>query len=136
MINLRLQRLALFDDVTLGSLAVGNTPWFFTVERPWLNNAPFVSCIPAGQYPWKWVDTGTAGNRHGRGIGIEDVDGRTLIRIHIANVASQVEGCVGVGMTRHDYRGGVRGVGSSTEALEKLMDMLEGEHGMITILNP
>lgn len=135
MINLRLQRLALHDDCTLGALSIGNTPWFFTVERPWLNNAPYVSCIPADMYPWKWVDTGTAGNRNGRGIGILDVPDRDLIRVHVANYASQVQGCVGVGLQRHDFAQG-RGVGASGPALDRLMDMLEGEHGMITILNP
>jgi len=132
---LTLKRLAFLDDCTLGVLSIGNVPFCFTVERPWLNNKPYVSCIPAASYPVKWVSTETAGNRNGRGLGVENVDGRTLIRIHVANYAHEVAGCIGVGLQRWDFRG-KRGVGPSTPALEELMDRLEGKEAILHIHNP
>jgi hypothetical protein len=132
---LNLKRLAFLDDCTLGVLSIGNIPFCFTVERPWLNNAPNISCIPAASYPIKWVDTQTAGNRHGRGLGVENVPERSLIRIHVANTASEVEGCIGVGMERADFPDG-KGVGNSRRALRKLMDRLEGQEAILHIHNP
>jgi hypothetical protein len=133
MMNLKLKRLDFREDCTLGVLMVNGTPWYFTVERPWLNNTPFVSCIPGGTYPIKWVDTKTSGNRNGRGIGIEDVPDRTLIRVHVANYASQVAGCAGVGFKRYDFPH-ARGVSESSGALNHLMDRFpDGQEGLIHI---
>jgi hypothetical protein len=132
---LRLQRLALLEDCTLGVLSIGNAPYCFTVERPWLNNAPNKSCIPAASYPVKWVVTETAGNRNGRGLGVENVPDRTLIRIHVANVAEEVQGCIGVGLQRHDFRRG-KGVSQSRAALSRLMDILEGQEAILHVFNP
>jgi len=132
---LRLQRLAMLDQCTLGVLSIGNVPFCFTVERPWLNNAPNISCIPAASYPVKWVVTGTSGNRNGRGLGVENVPDRTLIRIHVANVADEVQGCIGVGLQRHDFRRG-QGVSQSRAALSKLMDIMEGQEAILHIFNP
>jgi hypothetical protein len=132
---LTLKRLAFLDDCTLGVLSIGNIPFCFTVERPWLNNIPNESCIPAASYPLKWVATNTAGNRKGRGLGVENVDGRSLIRIHVANTADEVKGCIGVGMERADFPEG-KGVGNSKRALRKLMDRLEGKEAILHVHNP
>jgi hypothetical protein len=132
---LTLQRLVLLEDCTLGVMSVDDIPFCFTVERPWLNNAPFVSCIPPASYPVKWVMTGTSGNRNGRGLGVENVPERTLIRIHVANTADEVEGCIGIGLQRHDFTRG-RGVSQSRAALSALMDILEGKEAILHINNP
>jgi hypothetical protein len=132
---LTLHRIALLEECTLGILTIEDKFFCFTVERPWLNNAPYISCIPAASYPVKWVVTGTAGNRNGRGLGVENVKNRSLIRIHIANTANEVEGCIGVGMKRHDFRDG-RGVSQSKVALSALMDILEGKEAILHINNP
>lgn len=70
-----------------------------TLERPWLDNEPFVSCIPQGHYlmsPWvspKFgkcyiVDGGSVGKTSGT---------RTHILFHAANWVDQLEGCIAVG---------------------------------------
>lgn len=133
--TLTLQRLVFLSDCTLGVLSVDDIPFCFTVERPWLNNTPNISCIPAASYPVKWIMTQTAGNRNGRGLGVENVDGRTLIRIHVANTAGDVQGCIGVGMQRSDFMEG-RGVGQSRTALKALMDMMEDKEAILHIHNP
>jgi hypothetical protein len=132
---LTLNRLAFLHNCTLGVLSVYDVPFCFTVERPWLNNEPNVSCIPAASYPIKWVATQTAGNRNGRGLGVENVPDRSLIRIHVANTADEVKGCIGVGLQRHDFTRG-RGVSQSRAALSSLMDILEGREAILHIHNP
>lgn len=133
---LKLQRLVLLPDCALGVLSLDDIPYFYTVERPWLNNAPNISCIPAASYPVKWVITETSGNRNGRGLGVENVEHRSLIRIHVANTASEVQGCIGVGMERVDFPEG-KGVGNSRRALRKLMDKFEGkEESILHVFNP
>lgn len=64
------------------------------VERPWAGNAPFISCIPAGVYEIKL-------DRYHRGdypaYEVLNVVGRTEIKIHIANLAIEVNGCIALG---------------------------------------
>lgn len=45
-----LQRFDSSDHGTFGRLG----PWF-TGELPWRDNAPLISCIPAGTYPVTWA---------------------------------------------------------------------------------
>lgn len=88
-----LERFAYGPDATLGRLVLDGS-LFYTVERPWLDNAPFKSCIPEGiyqvepysspKYPDVWE--------------ITDVPERTHILIHVANYSKDVQGCIGVGM--------------------------------------
>lgn len=83
-----------------GQLRLG-THWWFTVERPWLQNAPSVSCIPAGTYPLKlgffYSGDGIGGKPDYPAYELQDVPGRALIKIHRANRASQVKGCIAIG---------------------------------------
>lgn len=72
----------------------------YTVERPWLDNQPGVSCIPEGHYSLRL-------GRYNRGDYpayevTNNPPGRSLIKIHIANVATDVMGCIGLGQ---NYRG-------------------------------
>jgi len=80
---------------TFGELAVGGFRCF-TVERPWLNNEPWVSCIPNGEYEM------TPTRYHRRNINtweLGPVPGRTRILIHPGNTWTDVRGCVAVGST-------------------------------------
>jgi hypothetical protein len=68
-----------------------------TIERPWLNNAPDISCIPAGLYTLKyqWSD--------GHEMGLFwflNVPGRTACEFHSANLAAQLKGCMAPGDSR------------------------------------
>jgi hypothetical protein len=66
-----------------------------TVERPWLDNKPSVSCIPEGTYVlWphtspKFPDTV---------IELADVPGRSAILIHPANHPAELMGCIAPGI--------------------------------------
>jgi hypothetical protein len=66
-----------------------------TLEDDWLNNAPRVSCIPAGTYSCHrdtYHKTGEAT------FEIRGVPNRSRILFHAANTEEHVEGCVGLGM--------------------------------------
>ncbi len=90
---MKLQRFAYSDLGTFGRLLL---PSFscYTVERPWLNNRPFVSCVPEGTYRLE-------PRRYNRGgyetLEITGVPNRSLILIHKGNLPRHVQGCVAVG---------------------------------------
>ena len=77
---------------------------FFTVERPWENNLPFVSCIPEGDYsliPYKSDKYGNVLVMVNNELGIthykEPHSNRYACLIHTANYPHDVEGCIGLG---------------------------------------
>ncbi len=87
-----LERFAYLDNGTLGRMWAGD--WnCYTIERPWLDNRPNVSCIPEGDYTCQPF----SGNRFKDVVQIMDVPDRTFILFHVANFPHDVEGCIGVG---------------------------------------
>jgi hypothetical protein len=66
----------------------------YTVEPPWRNNEPRVSCIPCGTYyaePAQFYRGGYATWQ------LKGVPGRTLIKLHIANFGDELMGCIAPG---------------------------------------
>lgn len=88
-----LERFCYSDMGTFGKLRYKNFECY-TVERPWENNTPYVSCVPPGIYPIK-------PSRFNKGNypcwELEQVPNRTLIKIHRANTYHDVQGCIGLG---------------------------------------
>lgn len=86
-----------FCDSEMGTFGRLYMPEFscFTVERPWISNEPFISCIPVGTYD-------LVPSRYHRGgydtYEIADVPGRSRILIHKGNTMAHVQGCVAIGM--------------------------------------
>lgn len=66
----------------------------YTVEPPWAQNKPGVSCIPAGLYA---LDLGIYHKHDYPAYELRHVPGRANIKIHIANVAAELDGCIAVG---------------------------------------
>lgn len=110
-----LTRLAYLPTGTLGKLTVGDET-FFTIERPWLGNKPFESCIPEGIYRCKRYSSA----KYPDTFEITGVPGRSAILFHVANYPDDVQGCVGVGTDLLD----VVGVGSSIPAFKKFLHLL------------
>ena len=85
---------------SFGTLSVGDHSWF-TVERPWAQNKPSISCIPAGSYPLVlgtfYSGDGPGGKSDYPAYEVQNVPGRAQIKIHIANKASQLKGCIAPG---------------------------------------
>jgi hypothetical protein len=84
---------------TTGQILFPDRPSLFTLEDPWLNNAPNVSCIPTGTYRcifsmsarWKKLMPE-----------LLNVPGRSSIRIHGGNTTQDTEGCILLGMGLED----------------------------------
>jgi hypothetical protein len=106
--NLILTRLAWINgnavecpEGTYGLLKFPTGEEFYTCERPWKNNKPFVSCIPTGVYyleqRYSPVVQRTSGGEFSEGWEVTDVRDRDYIMIHPGNWPSDVEGCIAVG---------------------------------------
>jgi hypothetical protein len=93
-------------------------PQCVTLERPWVNNARNVSCIPTGEY--KVVPHN--GARFKNCYRLEDVPGRTAILIHKGNRIKDTEGCILVGQQFWND-----GILQSKNALDYLRDTLPEE---------
>ena len=87
----------------------------YTIERPWLDNKNGISCIPLGSYQVSKFVSPSKGDV----FLLHDVPGRSMIEIHVANLASELEGCIAVGLDFTE-----QGVGRSRLALDKLYERL------------
>jgi len=117
---MKLDRIAYLPEAVVGKLYIDGAPMLWTIERPWVPGAPGgmpnVSCVPDGAYSLI---------RHARPNGdvcvalrnpscgvyysqehLPPSGGRTLILIHSANYASELQGCVapGLGLTVNENR--------------------------------
>lgn len=135
MPNVILERFAYAPDGTFGRLKMPNGKVFFTVERPWLGNKPFESCIPDGIYMLERrrspVVERTRGGDYLEGWEVTHVPGRTFIMIHPGNWPRNFEGCIGVGtqymVIKDPYDGQWKsGVASSRKAFAQVMGALDG----------
>jgi hypothetical protein len=110
---IEITRFALLPDRTLGKAVYGEHV-FWTIEKPWKDNQPYVSCIPEGYY--------RLGRRNSPRFGpnvweVLEVPNRTHILLHVANTADDVVGCIGFGSSVWADLGGV---GSSRKAMNQL----------------
>ncbi len=104
---------------TIGKLSYGDFSCF-TVERPWHKNQPFVSCIPEGEYEIKRRNSPRFGDNQWE---VSGVVGRSHILFHVANLPSELAGCIGLGERVH---GDLGGVGSSRAAIESFYRKTQG----------
>lgn len=118
------------DTQTNGILTMPSGREFYTLEPPWRNNKPFVSCIPDGAYlieSWESpthgkcyiVSGGTVGKTEGN---------RTYILFHPANKVHELQGCIALGL-------GMSGdnLTKSAAAIKLFLDELNGEPAMLFI---
>lgn len=122
-----LERFCYHPNATLGVLEV-DFERFYTVERPWLDNKPNVSCIPVGTYEMGWRES----PRFGETWHIKDVPDRTYILIHVANYARDVEGCIGLGM---GLMGDTVAVSESKKAVTRFEELTKGGEWQLKIEN-
>lgn len=122
-----LSRFLYTPNGVFGDLILPDGWRFYTAERPWLNNAPNVSCIPTGEYRLALRRSGvverSTGGEFLEGWEITNVPGRTFIMIHPGNTMHDLQGCVAVGDSL-GYLGGNRAVLNSRKAFRELMGRL------------
>lgn len=105
-----------------GELFVDGLRECYTLERPREGDHP---CIPAGTYN---ILLTLSPHMHYITPELLDVPGRSAIRIHIANKASELLGCTAVGLTHS-----LNWVGESKNAFESLMTLLRTTLDPLTI---
>lgn len=94
-----------------------------TIELPWLDNEPSISCIPEGMYDYEVIDQSPSIDYPH--VWIKDVPGRAGIKIHVANYVFQLRGCIAVGKDHKDIdRDGVIDVTESRNTLNKLLKVV------------
>lgn len=127
--RLKLRRNYL-DNCTLGKLSFDGVHLCYTVEKPWLSNEKFKSCVPPGVYDiipikkhHKFGNCWYLSNKN-LGVSLNSDTIRTEIFIHIANYPHNVVGCIGPGLTLHPEKWGV---GRSTNAMNHLRSILKDD---------
>lgn len=89
------------DQGTFGIMTLDDGTTFHTLELPWRDNAHGLSCIPAGTYICKKVDS----PKHGPCYMVMNVPDRDSIEVHACNYGGDVRlgyrsdllGCIGLG---------------------------------------
>lgn len=79
-------------EATLGTIQVRDK-FFVTLENPWMNNKPLVSCIPTGKYEVVPVKSSKFGDTYM----VKDVPNRSHILFHAGNTEADTDGCILVG---------------------------------------
>jgi hypothetical protein len=106
-----------------------------TLERRWMNNAQFVSCIPIGIYKCKLIDSSKGTLQSGRfahkAYWVLDIPNRTEVTIHVGNYLDDIEGCIAVG---RKYANNM--IKDSRFAMNDFMSYMDGqEEFVLRVLN-
>lgn len=113
---------------TFGLLKLPSGETLYTVERPWLHNQPFISCVPCETYdlvPFSSPRFGDTYALRGETVGVTQDEGkaRYACLFHSANQANEVQGCIAPG--HHLGATGVSwAVFQSKAAIIKLLNVL------------
>jgi len=142
--NLVLTRNAFTPWGVFGELEFPTYEKFFTIERPWLNNKPFKSCIPDGVYYLEKRHSPVVGRTSGQefqeGWEVTDVVDRTFIMIHPANWKEDLAGCIGVGLdyaiTRNRKNESALSVLRSRDAFREVMALLDEQSSWTLDIRP
>lgn len=124
------------NDCTVGKLFVEYTATrerlllAHTIEKPWLNNEPFNSCIPEGSYLVKPTDSPKFGPTYyvesisDVGVGLDHGE-RTHILFHAGNTVDDTSGCIVVG-ENFGVIDGKRAVLNSKATMQELLRIFDG----------
>jgi hypothetical protein len=117
-----IMRLEKSEEGTFGVLRLDGRVQCVTLEPPERGNRVGVSCIPAGTYTCRRVDSPTFGPT----FEVADVPGRTAILFHQGNVVRDTHGCILLG-SRFGRLGPERGVLDSRTAFAEFLADCAGE---------
>ena len=136
---LEIKRVSTDNEGTLGVLYTNGFACY-TLELPWRDNKPFISCIPEGLYTIALDDSVIIGKKPV--LRFYDVKGRWGILIHVGNYAgdvsagnkSDVSGCIAIGFG-YDDNIKQKMITDSREAMEELLALVKNETVAISIEN-
>lgn len=121
--QIKLIRTAYTEQGVFGTLVIGEYPFCITLERPWLDNQPNVSCIPTGTYGCKQISS----PRFGETYKVLDVPKRTHILFHKGNRAQDSRGCILLGQYYGKINGDPAILNSAITVTSFMGDMSEQE---------
>jgi len=78
---------------TLGKLYINKEFFCYTLEKEWLDNEKYISCIPEGKYSCKPYSS----KKYPYVTQVTDVENRDKILIHKGNYHWDVKGCILIG---------------------------------------
>lgn len=113
-------RVSMLESGTFGVLLDEELPFCLTIERPWLMNERNISCIPAGDYVCRRVNSPKFGNT----FEVTDVPGRSEILFHKGNVVDDTHGCIVLG-EQYELLSGKPAVVASGKAFEEFLSRTE-----------
>jgi Family of unknown function (DUF5675) len=100
--NLTLTRTQSNDDCTLGQIVLPDGTLLYSLELPWKDNDKDVSCVPPGIYqliPYTSPKHDSTWYLENAALGVGGAGShRSFCEIHSANWASQLEGCIALGL--------------------------------------
>lgn len=121
MLTIELTRVIERPSATLGVLVMPGYE-FPTLELPWLDNRPKVSCVPPGKY---LVQRQKSDKFNRELFELLHVPGRKEIKFHNGNIPPHTEGCILPGL-RFGRLEGYPAVLQSGRALDLMMAELDG----------
>lgn len=121
---------------TLGWLGLDNRGVCATIERS--KTDPSHPCIPCGRYRMRrtmfYGGDGVGGKRDYVTYEITGVPGRSQIKVHVANAASELLGCVAPGVIRVVNESGPSSVSHSQIAFDDFMRLADGDEEMDLVI--
>lgn len=130
MVDLVLTRTGMSSIATTGKMELPTGELLYSIECPWDNNSPDVSCVPEGKYvlvPYTSPAHGPTWYLDNVVLGVGDFGARrSYCELHSANWARQLEGCIAFGLGGTPMYDPIRhaiepAVESSVDAIEALM---------------
>lgn len=123
--TLEIKRFSYTEKATYGVMCQNGIPFAVTLERPWENNEPNISCIPAGRYICKKIIS----PKFGETFEIQHVTNRTHVLLHKLNTVFQTQGCIGIGekFTSID-KDEIMDIGESAEGFNEFMSILKDKN--------
>jgi hypothetical protein len=126
------------DQGTFGELVIPGMFRCVTIELPWRDNKPGISCLPLGTYELEW----SWSNRFNKYLYLikENIPDRSGFRIHSGNFAGDVamgyksnsEGCILLGTSR-GVLNNQKAALSSQIALGRFHDAMKEQAGTLVI---
>lgn len=126
---MRLIRIASIEAGTFGVLVYKEVPFCVTLENPWKDNIPYISCIPEGSYHCNRVQS----PRFGDTFEVINVKDRTSILFHAGNIEADTSGCILLAMSYgmlHD----IPAITNSRVAMSKFKETLKDAEGFSLII--
>lgn len=127
-----LKRVSMSEKATRGVLIdPEGEPYCVTLENPWKNNDPMISCIPEGEYTVIWEYS----PKYDRYMyTFQNVQGRFGIRVHSGNYESHTKGCPLLGQT-YFMNDDIPGIGNSRDTVKAFEKRLNERPFICKIIN-